>query len=145
MLAALFLPGLPARAQPPLPTVTLEIGTHSVQAELADTPSRMREGLMGRTQLAANGGMLFMLGPPDVLYCFWMRDTLLPLSIAFIDAQGRIVSIQDMQPLDLTPHCPPTAITTALEMAQGWFARTRVRVGDSVRGIPPMPAGPGLE
>lgn len=131
---------LPAAAQPPLAVIPLEIGDHTIHAELADTPDRMRDGLMGRTQLATDSGMLFMLGPPDDLYCFWMKNTLLPLSIAFIDVHSRIVSIQDMQPLDLTPHCPPSAITTALEMDQGWFARTGIRTGDSVRGIPPIPS-----
>ncbi|TAN27784.1 MAG: DUF192 domain-containing protein [Castellaniella sp.] len=136
----MLLPGLPAAAQPPLAMVSLEVGEHTVHAELADTPDRMREGLMGRTHLAADSGMLFMLGPPDDLYCFWMKNTLLPLSIAFIDEHGRIVSIQDMQPLSLAPHCPPSAITTALEMDQGWFARSGIGVGAAVRGIPPLPA-----
>lgn len=140
LIFVLGMLGAPAGAQPPLPAIPLEVGGHTVRAELADTPGRMRDGLMDRTHLAADSGMLFMLGPPDDLYCFWMKNTLLPLSIAFIDERGRIVSIQDMQPLSLTPHCPPSAITTALEMAQGWFARTGIQVGDSVQGIPPMPA-----
>lgn len=140
LLTFTLLPGLPAAAQPPLAVISLEIGQHTVRAELADTPERMREGLMGRTHLATDSGMLFMLGPPDDLYCFWMKNTLLPLSIAFIDERDRIVSIQDMQPLSLAPHCPPSAITTALEMDQGWFARAGIRVGDAIRGIPPLPA-----
>lgn len=126
-----------AQAQPPLPAATLRIGAHVLQVEVANTPASLREGLMHRTQLPPDGGMLFQLGPPDDLYCFWMKNTLLPLSIAFIDADGRIVSIQDMQPQSLGPHCPPVAITTALEMSQGWFARAGINVGDRVRGIPP--------
>ncbi len=70
---------LPAAAQPTLALVPLEVGDHTIHAELADTPDRMRDGLMGRTLLAADSGMLFMLGPPDDLYCFWMKNTLLPL------------------------------------------------------------------
>lgn len=139
LLTFALLLDLPAAAQPPLAVIPLGVGSHTIRAELADTPDRMREGLMGRTQLAADSGMLFLLGPPDDLYCFWMKNTLLPLSIAFIDERGRIVSIQDMQPLSLAPHCPPSAVTTALEMAQGWFARTGIRVGDVIRGIPPLP------
>jgi uncharacterized membrane protein (UPF0127 family) len=129
--------GAPVSAQPSLPAVSLTVDGHTVRAEVADTPSRMREGLMHRTRLDRDGGMLFLLGPPDDLYCFWMKDTLLPLSIAFIDAQGRIVSIQDMQPRSLQPHCPPSAITMALEMSQGWFASAGVQVGDAIRGLPP--------
>ncbi|CAM5189984.1 hypothetical protein CDEF62S_05587 [Castellaniella defragrans] len=134
--------GAPAWAQPPLPTITLTVGGHHVQAELADTPATRREGLMDRTALARDSGMLFALGPPDDLYCFWMKDTLLPLSIAFIDTQGRIVSIQDMQAQSLQPHCPPVPITTALEMAQGWFAKAGVAVGDTVKGPPATPPSP---
>ena len=132
----------PALAQPPLPVIPLQLGSHTVQAELADTTETMRDGLMDRTQMATDHGMLFVLGPPDDLYCFWMKNTLLPLSIAFIDAQGRIASIQDMEPLSLQPHCPPRPITTALEMNQGWFATAGVHIGDAVRGLPPLHGQP---
>lgn len=91
---------------------------------------------MHRTHLPANRGMLFELGPASI-YCFWMKNTLIPLSIAFIDADGRIVSIQDMQPLSLDTHCSPSAITTALEMNQGWFKDRHIQVGDRFSGIPP--------
>ncbi|MGB6009237.1 DUF192 domain-containing protein [Castellaniella sp.] len=125
----------PAQAQPPLPTIPLQIGVHSIQAELADTPDTLSAGLMDRPHMPADAGMLFVLGPPDI-YCFWMKNTLIPLSIAFIDERGRIVDIQDMRPRSLDPHCPPSPITTALEMNQGWFDKTGIRAGDSVRGIP---------
>ncbi len=125
----------PTHAQPPLPAVTLQIGAHTIQAELADTPETLQTGLMDRPSLPANAGMLFALGPPDI-YCFWMKNTLIPLSIAFIDEQGRIVSIQDMQPHDLSPHCPPSLITTTLEMNQGWFKRAGIQAGDPIHGIP---------
>lgn len=135
--------GSVAFAQPPLPTVTLQIGIRQVTAELADTPSRMRDGLMFRTRLAENSGMLFLLGPPADMYCFWMKDTVLPLSIAFIDAGGHITSIQSMQPQSLEAHCAPSLVMSALEMDQGWFARAGVQVGDIVRGIPDrQPGGP---
>ncbi|HEX7387115.1 MAG TPA: DUF192 domain-containing protein [Castellaniella sp.] len=133
---------MPAAAQPPLPTVSLSIGHHTIQVELADTPARMRDGLMDRTTLARDDGMLFVLGPPDSAYCFWMKNTLLPLSIAFMDTQGRIVSIQDMQAQSLQPHCPPSPITTALEMNQGWFTTNGVGVGTLVNGLPPPPQQP---
>jgi len=135
LVAALLLAGSscvhPAAAQPPLPTVTLRVGGHAVRAEYAATPETLSEGLMHRTALAADAGMLFELGEPDI-HCFWMKNTLIPLSIAFIDRDGRIVDIQDMRPQSLDPHCPPAPVTRALEMNQGWFARAGVRPGDRV-------------
>ncbi|MHA3902346.1 DUF192 domain-containing protein [Castellaniella sp. WN] len=131
LLLAAPLCGGPAAAQSPPPAVTLRVGGHAIQAEYAATPETLREGLMRRTALAADAGMLFELGEPDI-HCFWMKDTLIPLSIAFIDRNGRIVDIQDMRPESLAPHCPPAPITQALEMNLGWFARSGVRTGDRI-------------
>lgn len=125
----------PAAAQAPLPSVTLQIGTHGVRAELADTPEALREGLMHRKSLSPDTGMLFRLGAPDI-YCFWMKNTLIPLSIAFIDDRQRIVDIQDMQPRSLDPHCPGAPVTMALEMSQGWFRRANIPIGERILGIP---------
>ncbi len=133
-LAAALL-GTPTQAQQPLPAISLQVASHAIQVELAATPDALRTGLMDRPSMPADAGMLFALGPPDI-HCFWMKNTLIPLSIAFIDRQGRIVDIQDMQPRSLDPHCPPAPITTALEMNQGWFDRAGIRTGDTVRGIP---------
>ena len=132
VLAIASLGCLPAHAQPPLPTIALQVGKHTIQAEYANTPETLREGLMYRSSLADNSGMLFELGEPDI-HCFWMKNTLIPLSIAFIDDQGRIVDIQDMEPQSLAPHCPTAPVTQALEMDQGWFLRAQVRPGDQVR------------
>ena len=135
LAAALLLSGplspRPATARPPLPTVTLHVGGHTIRVEHAATPETLREGLMHRTALAADNGMLFELGEPDI-HCFWMKNTLIPLSIAFIDRDGRIVDIQDMRPQSLDPHCPTVPITRALEMNLGWFARAGVRTGAHV-------------
>lgn len=135
LVAALLLSGPlsphPAMAQPPQPTVKLHVGGHTIRVEHAATPETLREGLMHRTALAAGTGMLFELGEPDI-HCFWMKNTLIPLSIAFIDRDGRIIDIQDMRPQSLDPHCPAAPVTQALEMNQGWFARAGVRVGDHV-------------
>ena len=135
LAAALLLSGplspRPATAPPPLPTVTLHVGGHTIRVEHAATPETLREGLMHRTALAADNGMLFELGEPDI-HCFWMKNTLIPLSIAFIDRDGRIVDIQDMRPQSLDPHCPTEPITRALEMNLGWFARAGVRTGAHV-------------
>ncbi len=135
LAAALLLTGplspRPATARPPLPTITLHVGGHTIRVEHAATPETLREGLMHRTALAADTGMLFELGEPDI-HCFWMKNTLIPLSIAFIDRDGRIVDIQDMRPQSLDPHCPTAPITRALEMNLGWFARAGVRTGAHV-------------
>ena len=127
-----MLAAMPAAAQPPLPPVDLQVGSHAIRAEHATTPEALREGLMHRTALDPDGGMLFELGAPDV-QCFWMKNTRIPLSIAFIDQHGLIVDIQDMQAQSLEPHCPPVPITQALEMNLGWFARNQVKTGDAVR------------
>lgn len=90
---------------------------------------------MGRTHLAADGGMLFVFEQPG-RYCFWMRDTPLPLTIAFIDAAGRIAGIDDMQPRSETSHCPSVKIRYALEVRQGEFRRRGIRASAQVSGLP---------
>lgn len=118
-----------------LPTVTLQAGMHVIQAELADTPETRQTGLMYRKALAPNAGMLFVFEEEDIR-CFWMRNTYVPLSIAFLDADGRIVNIADMQPLDDTPHCSTEPVGQALEMSQGWFAERGFAPGAVLRGLP---------
>lgn len=121
--------------QPRLPTLTLSAGMHLIQAELATTPAQQAIGMMQRRTMAANEGMLFVYGAPDRL-CFWMRNTLVPLTIAFIADDGRIVHLADMQPLDETSHCTPEPVRYALEMNQGWFAKRGMKKGDHLRGRP---------
>jgi uncharacterized membrane protein (UPF0127 family) len=104
----------------------------TLDAELADTPARRARGLMFRERLPSGAGMLFLF-PTDVRTAFWMRDTRLPLSIAFIGADGRIQEIRDMQPFDESLVAPASAYRWALEIAQGWFAANDVGVGDRVR------------
>jgi hypothetical protein len=113
----------------------LRIGPHAFQVELAATPSQRERGLMGRTHLPADGGMLFVFEQPG-RHCFWMRDTPLPLSIAFIDAAGRIAGLADMQPRSETLHCPATDVRYALEVRQGEFQRRGITARDQVDGLP---------
>lgn len=113
----------------------LRIGPHAFQVELVATPSQRERGLMGRTHLPADGGMLFVFEQPG-RHCFWMRDTPLPLSIAFIDAAGRIAGLADMQPRSEAPHCPPADIRYALEVRQGEFQRRGITARDQVDGLP---------
>lgn len=116
-------------------TLPLQLGPHAFQVEVAATPAQRGRGLMGRTHLAADAGMLFVFEAPG-RHCFWMRDTPLPLSIAFIDAAGRIVGLADMIPRSEAQHCPPTPIRYALEVRQGEFQRRGIRPGTTVDGLP---------
>lgn len=113
----------------------------SLSVEVADTPEKRSQGLMGRETLPEDAGMLFTW-PDDTESGFWMKDTVIPLSIAFIDAEGKIINIQDMQPLDETLHHSPEPYRYALEAAQGWFAENGIAVGDAVR-LPESVSTPG--
>lgn len=123
-----------ARADP-LPTIELDVAGHKVEVEVADDDAERQHGLMGRKSLPADHGMLFVF-PDSAERRFWMKDTPLPLSIAYIDAGGRIVHLADMQPFDTTPVPSGYPAMYALEMAQGWFARHQVAVGDKITGLP---------
>jgi hypothetical protein len=116
-------------------TLPLRIGQQLFQVEVAATPRERGRGLMQRKQLAANGGMLFVF-EQAAPHCFWMHNTPLPLSIAFIDSQGRIVNLDDMQPRSDALHCAETNVRYALEVAQGGFARRGITAGAQVDGLP---------
>ena len=118
-----------------LRTVTLNAGMHNIQAEVALTPEERSTGLMWRRQMAQHEGMLFVSEEPG-LQCFWMRNTLLPLSIAFLADDGTIVNIADMKPRDEQSHCAQAPVRYALEMNQGWFAKRGLKAGDRLRGKP---------
>lgn len=132
-LLALALSAAPAEARDAL--IPLTLGRHVFQVEVARTPAQRARGLMERTRLPANGGMLFVFEAAD-RHCFWMRNTPLPLSIAFIDEGGRIVALADMAPLADTLHCPPVDVRYALEVAQGGFAARGIAAGVRVGGLP---------
>ncbi len=114
--------------QPTLPMVTLQAGMHLIRAEVAAEPRTQMIGLMFRESLAPNHGMLFVY-PQKAGHCFWMRNTLIALSIAFIDDDGSIVNIEDMAPKTENSHCPKRPVRFALEMEQGWFARRGLAPG----------------
>lgn len=116
-------------------TRTLRIASHTFEVEVADTPAQRQRGLMAREQLAANGGMLFVFDAAGE-HCFWMRNTPLPLSIAFIDESSRVVGLADMQPQSEALHCPAQPVRYALEIAQGGFARRAIVPGMRVDGLP---------
>lgn len=122
--------------QPALGTTKLTAGIHVITAEVAATPHSRMVGLMMRDRLAPNHGMVFVFEDRSQ-HCFWMRNTLIPLSIAFIDDDGTIVSIADMAPKSEASTCPPRPIRYALEMDQGWFAKRGVSAGNKISGLPP--------
>ncbi len=103
----------------------------TLEVELAQTDQQKERGLMERTELGENRGMFFVFEEEQTL-SFWMKNTLIPLSIAYIDESGTIVDIQDMQPLDETPHPSAEPAKYALEVNQGFFDENGISVGDRV-------------
>lgn len=134
LVAALLIAG-PARGQPgPLPQIELSLEMRQIHAELAVTvPARM-QGLMYRTSLAPNRGMLFVYERP-AMECMWMKNTLIPLSVAFFDQAGRLINIERMQPQTEDSHCTQRPASYALEMEQGWFARNGIGAGAVLLGL----------
>ena len=124
-------------AQPRLQTVELRAGIHRIQAELAASERTRAAGLMFRQRLGPNEGMLFVF-PSQDRQCFWMRNTVLALSIAFIDADGTVVNIEDMQPQTDDGHCSARPVSFALEMEQGWFRSRGIGPGARIAGPPGM-------
>ncbi len=116
-----------------LDTVQLSAGMHLIRAELARTPDQRSIGLMFRQTMAVNDGMLFAFEAPSQ-QCFWMKNTLLPLSIAFLADDGSIVNIEDMKPLALDSHCSAKPVRFVLEMNQGWFAKRGLKAGSKLQG-----------
>lgn len=121
------------------PLLELRVGDARLEAEYARTPNERERGLMERTEMPADHGMLFRF---DELrrHCLWMKNTPLPLSAAFMDEQGRIVDIIDLQPLDTSIRCSQGPARYALEMNQGWFEAKGGEVGERVLGIPDIPS-----
>ena len=139
VLATLALAGPVAHAQqgpqPRLETVDLTAGMHVIKGELAVTPAQQAVGMMMRTEMGANEGMLFV-NSDSGMRCFWMRNTLLPLSIAFMADDGTIVNIAEMQARSDESHCSTKPVRYALEMNKGWFAKRGVLAGSRLRGGP---------
>jgi hypothetical protein len=128
-------PALPQDAAQKLPAIRLNAGMHIIQAELAQTPAQRSIGLMHRPTMGANEGMLFVFEQPSP-QCFWMKNTLLPLSIAFLADDGTVVNIEDMKPQSLDSHCSGKPVRFALEMNVGWFAKRGIKPGSKLSGAP---------
>jgi len=134
LLGCLPLPST-AQVSDPLPITLLAAGKHIIRAEVANTEASRRQGLMYRKALPDNEGMLFVFEEPAV-QCFWMRNTLLALSIAFITDDGAIINIEDMAPQTENAHCAEKPVRYALEMAQGWFDKHGIQRGKKINGLP---------
>jgi hypothetical protein len=125
-------------AADPLLTYPLKIKGHSIRAEVANTEEGRRTGLMFRTSLAENQGMLFIY-EKEGRYAMWMKNTNVPLSVAFIDKNGAILNIEDMEPQTEDSHGSMGAAKFSLEMNQGWFKRRGIKRGDHVVGLERIP------
>jgi uncharacterized membrane protein (UPF0127 family) len=118
-----------------LPAIKLGAGMHVISAEVAQSPEQRATGLMNRPSMGANEGMLFVFEEANP-QCFWMKNTLLPLSIAFIADDGTVVNIAEMKPQALESHCSTKPVRYALEMNQGWFAKRGIKAGAKLTGRP---------
>ena len=124
-----------AGAAKPLPTVPLTINGHKIVAEVAATPDAARDRLMNRFSLQPDHGMVFVFERPEP-QGFWMKNTFIPLSIAFIAPDGRIINVDDMAPHDESTHPSRGPALYAIEMRKGWFAERGIAAGDVVKGLP---------
>ena len=133
----LSLPAAQAQSgpQPRLPTINLQAGIHVIKTELAITPEQQQVGMMFRREMGTNEGMLFI--SEDLSQrCFWMRNTLVPLTIAFLADDGTIVNLADMDAQSERSHCSAKPVRFALEMNRGWFAKRGLKAGAKLKGKP---------
>jgi uncharacterized membrane protein (UPF0127 family) len=119
-----------------LPTRAVTIGNEKLTVEVVETPEQRAVGLMNRFSLQPDHGMLFVFDQPQRL-AFWMKNTYIPLSIAFVDAGGAIINIEDMRPQDESTHWSRADALYAIEAKQGWFAAKGITPGMKVTGLPP--------
>jgi uncharacterized membrane protein (UPF0127 family) len=124
-----------ASAEARLKTTTLRLGPHALQVEVVRTDEERARGLMFREKLGRDAGMLFIFDEP-AYHSMWMKNTLIPLSVAFVDAQGTILNILDMEPQTLDSHMSAGPSVYAIETNKGWFAAKKIRAGDKVTGLP---------
>ena len=114
---------------------TLSAGMHLIHAQVATTPEQRAIGLMHRRDMPANEGMLFIF-EQAAGQCFWMKNTLLPLTAAFVADDGTVVNLADMQPQSLDSHCSVKPVRYVLEMHQGWFDKRGIKAGSRLSGPP---------
>ncbi|MBL8430431.1 MAG: DUF192 domain-containing protein [Dechloromonas sp.] len=125
-------------AQGAMPVMELTAGFHRIEAEVAANDQNRQIGLMNRREMPAQRGMLFVFNHENT-HCMWMRNTLLPLSVAFVDAEGKIINIEDMKPQTEDNHCARRPARYALEMNIGWFAQRGIKPGVKLGGLDKAP------
>lgn len=137
LLAMTMVSAVPAYAQqlPKFPVVSLNAGMHVIKAEVAARDAERQQGLMFREKMGPNEGMVFLFDAPASV-CMWMKNTPIPLSVAFIDQHGKIVNIEDMQPQTMDSHCAKKPVLYALEMNLGWFKQKNIKPGSVIEGLP---------
>ncbi|MFY3383462.1 DUF192 domain-containing protein [Paracidovorax sp. MALMAid1276] len=135
LAAGLSGPGVHAQDGPQLNLQRMELtaGMHRIDAQVAATPQERQTGLMHRKEMPQHEGMLFVFEQP-AQQCFWMKNTLLPLTAAFVDDDGTIVNLADMKPQTLDSHCSAKPVRYVLEMNQGWFAKKGIKPGARLGG-----------
>jgi len=121
-------------AQQNTPALELAAGIHRIEAEVVNTMDTRMRGLMGRRAMPQQRGMLFVFDA-EARHCMWMKNTLLPLSVAFLDDQGHIVNVEEMVPQTEDNHCAAQPVRYALEMNAGWFRSRRLGAGTAITGI----------
>lgn len=118
-----------------LPRIQIGAGMYIIDTQLASTPLQREIGLMFRKEMPQQEGMLFVFETPSQ-QCFWMKNTLLPLTAAFVDDDGTIVNLEDMKPQTLDSHCSKRPVRYVLEMNVGWFAKKGIKAGSKLTGKP---------
>jgi uncharacterized protein len=126
------------KPQTELPRVKLSAGMFLIDAQVAQTPQQRQIGLMYRESMPAQEGMLFVFEQPET-QCFWMKNTLLPLTAAFVDDSGLVVNLADMKPQTTESHCSEKPVRYVLEMNQGWFAKRGIKAGSRLGGFTARP------
>jgi uncharacterized protein len=138
-IALLVVVGFRAAAQDGpqlnLQRIKISAGMHLIDTQLAMTPQERQIGLMNRPNMPIHEGMLFVFEKPTK-QCFWMKNTLLPLTAAFVADDGTIINLEDMEPQTLDAHCSTKEVRYVLEMNQGWFAKRGIKAGSKLSGIP---------
>lgn len=139
-LLTLFFAGLALAAsaqdtpQTNLPRIKLQAGMHQIDTQVAQTEAQRQTGLMFRKEMPQHEGMLFVFEQPAT-QCFWMKNTLLPLTAAFLADDGTIVNLVDMKPQTTDSHCSEKPVRFVLEMNQGWFAKKGLKAGSRLSGV----------
>jgi uncharacterized protein len=136
---ALFFAACGAYALEKFQSSQVKVGNHPLKVELALTEPQREQGLMFREKLGANDGMLFVFDSPEY-QSMWMKNTLIPLSVAFLAPDGTILNVEDMQPQTLDPHMSAGPCLYAIETNKGWFASHGLKAGDKATGLPKAPS-----